>query len=239
MPLRDHFLPPLNSPPTWEGVHGLWPALLVMDIAKTLPPEFVVQPRIHHGPYIEIDVAAFDRDSDTSFSPTDTGGGVATALWTKPALSIDTDLPDLDDYEILIHNLTDGRKLVAAVEIVSPANKDRPEHRRAFVAKCVAMIQARVSVAVVDLVTSRQNNLFRDVLEALGNSGLPGEPAPVYASACRVRPWKRSWRLDIWDHPLAVGGPLPTLPLWLKEDLVVPLPLDATYEETCRTLRIP
>jgi hypothetical protein len=43
----------------------------------------------------------------------------------------------------------------------------------------------------------------------------------------------------VWDHPLAVGGPLPTLPLWLKEDLVVPLVLDATYEETCRTLRIP
>ena len=239
MPVRDHFRPPLNSPPTWEGVHGLWPALLVIDIAKTLPPEFVVQPRIHHGPYIEIDVAAFDHDSGSRFSPNNSGGGVATALWTEPALSVDTDLPDLDDYEILIHNLTDGRRLVAAVELVSPANKDRPEHRRAFVAKCVAMIQARVSVAVVDLVTSRPHNLFRDVLEALGHGGGLGEPPPISAAACRVRPGKRAWRLDVWDHPLTVGGPLPTLPLWLRDDLVVPLTLDATYEETCRTLRIP
>jgi hypothetical protein len=35
---------------------------------------------------------------------------------------------------------------VAAIEIVSPANKDRPEHRRKFVAKCAALLQQGVSV---------------------------------------------------------------------------------------------
>lgn len=223
MPLRDHFRPPLSELRTWEGVHGGWPMVIVQHLARVLPADFVAQPRIHHGPYLEVDVATHEEVYDSGYSASD--GGVI-------------DLPDSDEFEILIHNVTDG-KLVAAVEIVSPANKDRPEHRRAFVAKCVAMIQARVSVAVVDLVTSRQHNLFRDVLDALGHAGTPGEPAHIYAAACRVRPWKRAWRLDAWDHPLAVGGPLPTLPLWLKEDLVVPLVLDATYEETCRTLRIP
>jgi len=37
---------------------------------------------------------------------------------------------------------------------------------------------------------------------------------------------------------LAVGRPLPTLPLWLAADLAVPLGLEPTYEETCRVLRI-
>jgi hypothetical protein len=32
---------------------------------------------------------------------------------------------------------------------------------------------------------------------------------------------------------------LPTLPLWVADDFAVPLELDATYEETCKGLRIP
>lgn len=39
-------------------------------------------------------------------------------------------------------------------------------------------------------------------------------------------------------HPLMLGQPLPTLPLWLAENLAVPLELELSYEETCRSLRI-
>jgi hypothetical protein len=38
---------------------------------------------------------------------------------------------------------------------------------------------------------------------------------------------------------LELGQPLPTLPLWLAENFAVPLELEMSYEETCRTLRIP
>jgi hypothetical protein len=38
---------------------------------------------------------------------------------------------------------------------------------------------------------------------------------------------------------LLTGQPLPTLPLWLADDLAVPLDLEATYEQTCGILRIP
>jgi hypothetical protein len=31
---------------------------------------------------------------------------------------------------------------------------------------------------------------------------------------------------------------LPTLPVWLTDSLAVPLELEASYEETCRILRI-
>ena len=33
---------------------------------------------------------------------------------------------------------------------------------------------------------------------------------------------------------MPLGQPLPTLPIWLSPDLRVLLPLDASYEETCR-----
>jgi hypothetical protein len=61
----------------------------------------------------------------------------------------------------------------------------------------------------------------------------------LYAVACR---WARrgdTWLLESWTHALTLGQPLPTLPLWLAENLAVPLELERSYEETCRILRLP
>src|SRR5438105_15541063 len=52
---------------------------------------------------------------------------------TRPFL---TDLPAQDTFEVRVYDEQRGARLVAAIELVSPANKDRPEHRRAFVLKC-------------------------------------------------------------------------------------------------------
>jgi hypothetical protein len=45
-------------------------------------------------------------------------------------------------------------------------------------------------------------------------------------------------RLDVWPHSVAVGQPLPTVPLWLAADLAVPLELELTYENACKSLKI-
>ena len=37
---------------------------------------------------------------------------------------------------------------------------------------------------------------------------------------------------------MALGQPLPTLPIWLDVDLGVFLDQETSYEETCRVLRI-
>ena len=57
--------------------------------------------------------------------------------------------------------------------------------------------------------------------------------------SCRARNFRDRYRVEAWEHELAVGSPLPTLPLWLTDTLYVPLELEATYEDTCRGLRIP
>ncbi len=63
-------------------------------------------------------------------------------------------------------------------------------------------------------------------------------PSPTHAAACRWRPVGARMVLEAWSGPLAVGEPLPTLPLWLAEDLAVPLDSEASYEQTCRDPRI-
>lgn len=253
MPLRDHFHPPVTKMSPWDALHGQWPAMIVIDLNKRLPPRYLASPRVHLSTSFEIDVAASEDDRATGTGPiaSGSGGGTATAVWAppQPTLTVETDLPEQDEYEVLVHEHPDTtRRLVAAVEIVSPSNKDRPDHRRTFVAKCAALLQRGVSVSLVDLVTTRRFNLYADLIDLLGQTdpSLIPEPPPLYAAACR---WRRdessngartggSWRLETWAHALEIGRPLPTLPLWLATDFAVPLELESTYEETCRVFRI-
>jgi hypothetical protein len=144
------------------------------------------------------------------------------------------------EYEVLVYDQSRGRLLVAAVELVSPANKDRPENRRAFVAKCAALLQKHVCVSIIDLVTTRQFNLYADLLDLIGHKdpALAPSPPPIYATTCRGRKVVARPCLETWACPLVVGQTLPTLPLWLQDDLAVSLDLEASYTETCRALRI-
>jgi uncharacterized protein DUF4058 len=246
MPLRDHFRPPLDDLTSWEGFHGQWPAMIVLALTRRLPRRYVAAPRVHLGSSIEIDVATYEQDTTDASSPNagnGNGGVVATAVWAppRPMFTITTDLPDLDEYAVRVYDTKRGRRLVAAIEIVSPANKDRPEHRRAFVAKCTALLQQRVSVTIIDLVTTRNFNLYGDLTELLGqhDPALDPESPPLYAVACRGTKRQDVWQLETWMHALVLGQALPTLPLWLADNLAVPLELEECYEETCRVLRIP
>jgi hypothetical protein len=245
MPLRDHFRPPLDDITAWEGFHGGWPMVIVQQLGKRLPPRYVAAPRVHSGGQVEIDVATYEEDDarDSSAGPVGGNGGTATAVWApaRPTLTVETSLPDMDEYEVRVYDTKRGRRLVAAVEIVSPANKDRPEHRRLFLAKCAALLQQQVSIALVDVVTVRNFNLYADLLDVLGQTdpSLGDEPPTLYAVSCR---WRRNGTapvLETWNNPLVLGGSLPTLPLWLADDFAVPLELEASYEQTCRDLRIP
>jgi hypothetical protein len=244
MPLRDHFHSPLDDKASWEEFHGQWPAMIVLDLARRLPQGYVAAPRVHLGAFVEIDVATFEREpSETPVSRGDHDGGVATAVWAPPraTLAVAADLPAQDEYEVRVYDVRRGRRLVAAIEIVCPTNKDRLEHRRAFVAKCSALLQQRVSVALVDLVTTRRFNLYGDLLDLMGQSdpSLEREASALYAAACRATRKNREWLVETWFHRLTIDEPLPTLPLWLSDDLAVPLELEPSYEETCQVLRLP
>ena len=97
-----------------------------------------------------------------------------------------------------------------------------------------------MAVSIVDLVTVRRFNLYLDLLEFVGQTDETlGEPTPhVYAATCRRVRRDGKTILEAWSHRLAVGDPLPTLPLWLDADRSVPLDLEASYEQACSDLWI-
>lgn len=243
MPLRDHFRPPVLNKASWEGFHGGWPMAIVQRLVPQLPDNYTAEPRVRLGTYYEIDVCAYETDEPRQ-SSTVAGNehGAATATWAppRPTLAVDADPSEQYEYEVLVYDHSRCRQLVAAVEHVSPANKDRPTNRRAMVAKCAALLQQGVSVSIVDLVTTRQFNLYVDLLDLIGQSDPAFAPAPptTYAVTCRGRKVDDTPRFESWAYPLVVGQPLPTLPVWLSDDLAVSLELEASYEETCRVLRI-
>ena len=242
MPLRDHFRPPLDNLTSWEGFHGQWPAVIVQQLRKRLPPGYVAEPRVHRGSQVEIDIATFSKIDSPSSSTYADRGGVATAVWAPatPNVETETTLPEFDEFEVRIYDIKRGRRLVAAIEIVSPANKDRPENRNVFVAKCAALVQKGIAVSIIDLVTIRQFNLYAELLAFIGHEDrtLGVQLSYLYAATCRWTTIKKRTVLQAWSHVLALGQSLPTLPLWLDADLVVPLDLEQSYEQACSDLWI-
>lgn len=145
-----------------------------------------------------------------------------------------------DIFEVQVLNEEGGPRLVAAVELVSPANKDRPDTRRAFAIKCASYLQSGVSVVVVDVVTERSGNLLAELLQLLHLPlATPGQGArDLYAGAARAVPAAEGLTLEVWAELLNVGGVLPTLPLWIMPDLSLPLDLEASYQAACAARRI-
>lgn len=210
--------------------------MIVMQLNATLPERYVAGPLVHLGSEIEIDIATFDRMTRESADVTPDAGWDLSA----PTMVVETELLKIDDYEIQVFDRKRQRQLVAVIEIVSPSNKDRPESRHVFTAKCEALLRKGVSVAIVDVVTSRNANLYAEMLELVGQRDTTLGPIPpaTYAAACRWISRGRKHVLEGWSYPLSVGKTLPTLPIWLADNLAVPLDLEASYDATCRTLRI-
>ena len=236
MPLRDHFRPPVDKRHSWDKLHGGWPMKIVEALNARLPPAYEAAPQVHLGGAYELANGGGRGPSSSTNGPTATA--LATAI--EPTLRVETDMPDVDEYEVRIYDVERQQRLVAAIEIVSPSNKDRPDTRRAFVAKCAALLQQQVSIAIVDVVTKRTFNLYAELLEflSLTDPSVASPPSPIYVAACRGTIPRKRWLFEAWHQPLTIGLPLPPLPIWLADDFSVTLDLEASYEETCRVLRI-
>ena len=239
MPLREHFQ--TNSTLlNWEALHGGWPMMIAQRLNLVLHEDYIAQPRVRLGTMMEIDIGTLERESGDPLSKhRDSDGGVAVAGWVPaaPAILLETEFLAPDEYEVNIYTRNEFR-LVAAIELVTPSNKDRPGNRQTFVNKCESLLKNGVCVTIVDPVTNRTANLYGELLDRLDAPRTAVSRSMIYAVTCRGLRTGLRWRLESWEHELAVGTELPTLPVWLSPDLMVPLELETTYEETCRSLRI-
>ena len=235
MPLLDHFQPPWSISHPWMGVHSAWATSIVQQLNHELPEEYYAVPNIQLGGQIEIDVATLKTGS------TEPAAAVATAVWAppKPAFVAPIDFTGLDVFEVQVFQRMGGPQLRAAIELVSPANKDRPSHRQAFAIKCASYLQRGVAVVVVDVVTERRANLNAELLDLLKISSDAALLSLADLSAVSYRAVTRgTQQLEIWPQSLGIGQELPEMPLWIDIELCIPLRLEESYLATCETLRI-
>jgi hypothetical protein len=206
MPFRDHFRSPVNDKHRWEAVHGQWPGEIVRTLFELLPPGFQAEPKVYHGSLFQVDVSMTEDDDRLPTDPTDVdAGGTATLTASAPTLTVPADLSELDEYGVRVYDVERGRTLVAAIELISPSNKDRPESRDQFVSKVAALLRQDVCVSVVDIVSIRQANLYVELLRRLGRSdpGVGDPPPTLYAVTLRGRKSpKGRGLLDAWFFPL-------------------------------------
>src|SRR5262249_30552718 len=138
MPLGEHFRPPVEGRHSWDELHGMWPAVIVQHLYPLLPEGYIAAPGVHLGTAFEIDVSAYEQDEAGHAEETAAAeGGVAVARWAPPSptLTVETELPDQDEYEVRVYDARHGRRLVAAILLVRPANKEPPRNHGHFFAK--------------------------------------------------------------------------------------------------------
>jgi hypothetical protein len=241
MPLLDHFHPPVSQRRSWEGFHGLWAAALVEKLNQDiLADEYFADMQVHIGSQVEVDIATLEESRNTAQG---TGAAATAALapaWAPPKTDLILPIVFPDDIEVQVFATTTGATLVAAIELISPGNKDRPETRQAFATKCVSYLTRGIGLIVVDIVTNRLANLHNDVMALFGR----GEPflmtpaVATYAVAYRPSRQPSGDQIELWPTPLTLGQPLPVLPLALRNAGVVPVDLETTYTEACQRSRL-
>jgi hypothetical protein len=225
MPLLDHFHPPLHGPRRWEGFLDSWATFIAQQLNQgVLPSDYFAEPDINLGPELEILVAR------PKWSP-------GTPHFIAPV-----EFSRLDAIGIHVYQDLGGPTLRAAIELVTPDNKNRPARRRTFAAKCAGYLQNGMGLVIIDIVTAPSANLQEDLFDTLEMKS-PGSSwrssTGLYAVAHRAVTARQSPRLEVWAEELTLGKALPVLPLWLSLDLCVPVQLEESYLTTCRSLRIP
>lgn len=238
MALQDHFHPPLSTRRHWHAFHNAWATYIASDLNHRLPEGYFAEPNVQFG--IEIDVATFEESlaGESNYLPKN-AGQENSLPWEPPIPNQTVPFqPVSEAVEINIFHEEAGPILAGAIELVSPANKDRPSNRSTFVSKCEGYLQQGLGLIIVDVVTVRTANLHNELLANIVTAKVPLMNASLYTTAYQVAKHHTKSCLDIWQQPLEIGQTLPIMPLWLRGAICLPIDLGSIYELTCQEQRI-
>jgi len=240
VPLLDHFHGSLSEQRHWQSFLAAWCCYLADDLNRLLPERYFAEEYPHAGVVIEMDVSTFEKSTRSAGTEGRSTATFPPQVWTPPAATFTIPAVFADDFEVRVFSTEGGSALVAAIELVSPRNKDRVEARRAFAIKCASYLHQGISLIVVDIVTTRRANLHAEIMELLNLTQTPHFPPDATLYAVAYQPLRRKGReeIDLWPVPLAIDATLPILPLALTPELYMPVDLEATYMDARRRRRL-
>ena len=215
----------------WDSLHAVWQTELLYWVQGQLPAGY----RAYIGSVPNLTVGSETGRPDV---------GVRDWQTTPPTPPIPTggsdDQPDFEGVVTLTleadHAIHIDRSgfLIAAIELVSPRNKDRPDSRERYTRRYYGYIRQNVHLMLIDVLPRPVGFSFADAVAADVGLELPPTPVP-YAVSFRVgEPVPEGTILAYWRRPLAVGAPLPTILLALTVHESVRIDLEHTYREAAR-----
>ncbi len=215
MPLHDW-----TDRPGWEGLHIYWMTEIARSLRSRLPPGYRAvigsSPLVAIGPFpVKPDVAV------TNGSHSSGPRASREPDWESAVATLE------EDAIVLVEK--DGR-MVAALELVSPRNKDRPSAREQYANRYVAYLRAGVHLMLVDVHRRPIDFGFSQAIAAALRSDSPSLPAPSVVSYRVGATAATGGRmLGVWTRTMEVDRELPTVPLALSDELAVDVELESTY----------
>jgi Protein of unknown function (DUF4058) len=213
----------------WENVHILWMTELFHSIRPRLPEGF--RAYLGTSPVLAINAQGGKPDLAIQSWPRE---GSITA--TDPSLT-QGEAPDIE-VEVEVATIDPGVSLlierhgalVAAVELISPRNKDRPSARDVYRNRYLGYLLNGANLVLIDVHPRPSGFSFADRIAAELSLDRPPCSAPMAASYRVGEAALTGGRfVAIWTRVMTVGEPLPSIPLPLTVDLAVTLDLEQTY----------
>lgn len=215
----------------WDSVHPIWMTYLIEWIRPRLPEGY----KAFIGGVPALTVASANGKPDVGVRRWDTPEPIA-----KPATGTAVLEPDAEfngsvrlDPHRAVHIDYHGQ-LIAAVELVSPRNKDRADSKETYTNRYLGYLRLGVHLMLVDVLPRPRAFSFADAITAGVGGDLPPLPSP-FVAAYRVNGPipvgdDIGSSFSVWRRPLRVGDPLPTLPLPLSLHQSVLIDLEQTYQ---------
>ncbi|MBX9627969.1 MAG: DUF4058 family protein [Gemmataceae bacterium] len=223
MPLHDWTR---ASPGMFPDFHSSWLTDLKRALNRgLLPPGYYAMAEQRTGIYGPDVLTLTGRPRP---APVAEGNGVAEAEPRTARRFASHGLPAAGRAVTIRH--AGGDRVVAVIEVVSPANKDRPEHVGDFAGKVAGLVRSGIHLVVVDILPPGHHDPYG--MHAAIWPGLDTDPEPAAPPADRPYTFA-GYRAD--DRPVAfveyaaVGQPLPPVPLYLDGPAFVNVPLEETY----------
>lgn len=222
MPLHDW-----STLSGWEGVHQVWGVELLYAIKPLLPPAY----RAYIGTTPTFAIGGPDTGRPDlgvrDWPQRDSTAIVAANADPEPDEEIAVAALAAADTALLVER---SGRLVAAVELVSPRNKDRDSAQAAYTAAYAGYLLRGVHLLLVDVHRRPAAFSFADqIARALGMTASPlAAPQAIGFRVGGPTP-DRGRFLAVWRRSLAVGASLPAMRLPLSAEESILVDLEATY----------
>ena len=213
MPSPFPGMDPYLEGPSWMSFHGQFIAEIARQLAPKLRPKYVAlmdERIVWDAPENDVWIDAIEAKPDVAVIHTEIPRNASGTAMLSPPLTMATVMPvPITHRSVEIRDASE-RKLVCAIEVLSPANK-RGKGRRKYLVKRGHVLQSSAHLIEVDL--------LRQGLRVPMAGPLPQAPYFAFVSRSSQRP-----SVGVW--PVAFESPLPEIPVpLLPGDADVPLNL--------------